>query len=143
MIEKLSAVTLADSNRTLDRPTCLALLAGASLGRLVFTDRALPDVLPVHYRMDGDSIVMKLATATAASRGSRGMVVAFTVDEFDATARSGWSVTAVGSADEISDQEARMNAVSAGLTWWWDDGQTALFSIGTEKLTGQRLTAAP
>jgi nitroimidazol reductase NimA-like FMN-containing flavoprotein (pyridoxamine 5'-phosphate oxidase superfamily) len=129
------------SGHAFDRPTCLALLARGSLGRLVFTDRALPGVLPVHYRMDGERILLKLALGSPAFRGARGTVVAFTVDEFDGTARSGWSVTVVGSADEVVEPEEHLKARLSGVTSWWNDVGTAVFSITTEKLTGGRLQA--
>ena len=40
-------------------------LTRAAVGRVVFTDRALPAVLPVTYIVDGDTIVIRTA------RGSR------------------------------------------------------------------------
>ena len=68
-------------------------------------------------------------------------MVAFTVDQFDGAARSGWSVTAVGSADEVVDPEIQLKARLSGVTSWWNDAGTAVFSITTGKLTGGRLQA--
>lgn len=126
-----------------DRPTCLKLLAGRALGRLVFTRQALPAVRPVHYQLDGEEIMIKVPVNTTASRSSRDLVVAFTVDEFDSGSQTGWSVTAVGHAHEIHQPEARLEAIASGLTSWQEDGQVSLLSITTEKLSGRRLVAMP
>jgi uncharacterized protein len=142
MTDHPSLTAITGSDRTFDRSTCLALLVRGRLGRLVFTDRALPDVLPVHYRMDGETILMKLAIGSPAARGARGTVVAFTVDEFDDTARSGWSVTAVGSAEEIIEFEPRARASLDGLTSWQGVSEIAVFTITTERLSGGRLEAS-
>ena len=37
----------------LDREDCLGLLASVPLGRVVFTDRALPAIQPVNFVLDG------------------------------------------------------------------------------------------
>ena len=44
----------------LDRATCVALLRTAAFGRLVFTTRALPDVIPVNFRLLDDRLLMEL-----------------------------------------------------------------------------------
>lgn len=141
MTQNPASLPVVGSDRQLDRPTCLTLLASGSLGRLVFTDRALPDVLPVPYRMDGEHILIRLAVGSTASRASQGTVVAFTVDEFDAATRSGWSVTAVGYAHEIVEPQAQTKMMLTELVSWQGDAQTSLVSISTDKLTGSRLVA--
>lgn len=143
MIQNPASLLAVGSGHELDRFTCLALLAGGSLGRLVFTDRALPDVLPVRYRMDGENILIELAIGSTAARASQGVVVAYTVDEFDVGARSGWSVTAVGYANEIKEPQVTTNATLTGRVPSQADASTSLVSISTEKLTGRRLTVMP
>ncbi|MEU8385537.1 pyridoxamine 5'-phosphate oxidase family protein, partial [Streptosporangium sp. NPDC048865] len=51
---KLDSVGL----QILSRQECLTLLASTSIGRIVFTDRALPAVQPVGFVLDGEDIVI-------------------------------------------------------------------------------------
>ena len=56
----MDSSTRADSAglEQLDRLTCYALLAQASIGRLVFTLGALPAVEPVHFVLDGHVVLI-------------------------------------------------------------------------------------
>ncbi|WP_084965757.1 pyridoxamine 5'-phosphate oxidase family protein [Thermoactinospora rubra] len=50
--------------RVLSRRECLELLASAPIGRIVFTDRALPAVQPVNFRLDGERVVIRTTTGS-------------------------------------------------------------------------------
>lgn len=63
----------------LDRGECLRLLATAVVGRIVFTERALPSVMAVHYALDGDCIVIKTSAASIIVGAARHAIVAFEV----------------------------------------------------------------
>jgi uncharacterized protein len=125
----------------LDRPTCLALLATRSVGRLVFTYRALPDVLPVNYRLDGENVLIRLAIGSTAATATRNAVVAFEADDFDIPSRTGWSVTLVGRAREITEPDQRLRAAVLDLNSWADDGRDHFLSVAAEKITGRQLVA--
>ena len=43
----------------LDDGECRALLAATPLGRVVFTDRALPAILPVNYVLAGGDVIIR------------------------------------------------------------------------------------
>jgi uncharacterized protein len=85
----------------LSRRDCLALLARTQVGRVVFTERALPAVVPVAFAMDEDAIVMCTASGTRLAAAAAGGVLAFQVDDIDATTRTGWSVVVIGVADLV------------------------------------------
>ncbi|WP_116948867.1 pyridoxamine 5'-phosphate oxidase family protein [Jiangella endophytica] len=80
----------------LDRRACYALLARAPIGRLVFTEGALPAVEPVHFELDGEDVVVRLGPSPALPPADRLGVVAFQADEYDPVSRSGWCVVAIG-----------------------------------------------
>ncbi|SDT06663.1 Pyridoxamine 5'-phosphate oxidase [Jiangella sp. DSM 45060] len=82
----------------LDRRTCYALLAGAPIGRLVFTEGALPAIEPVRFHLDGDDVIVGLGPATALPPVDRLGVVAFQADGYDETGRTGWCVVTIGRA---------------------------------------------
>jgi uncharacterized protein len=123
----------------LDRLACFSLLATRPVGRLVFTYRALPEVLPVNYRMDGQNVLIRLAVGSTAARATKDSVVAFEVDDIDVPGRSGWSVTVVGHAREIVDAAERERVSALDLQSWAGDGRDHYLGIAVEKVTGRRL----
>jgi hypothetical protein len=86
----------------LDREHCLALLRTVWLGRLVFTEHALPAVQPVDFRCWRGDVVIRLADPVMLAAVSSNRVVAFESDELDTEMHSGWSVTVVGRAQVIT-----------------------------------------
>ncbi|HEV8627036.1 MAG TPA: pyridoxamine 5'-phosphate oxidase family protein [Acidimicrobiia bacterium] len=91
---------------TLDRETCLRLLATQRIGRLAV--QAGPDVgphvVPVNYTLLRGSIVLRSAPGTKRTRLVTEPVT-FEVDTFDPFLRTGWSVVVEGLAYEASDRE--------------------------------------
>lgn len=85
----------------LDRDECLRLLASATLGRIGFSSRALPSVLPVDFRLDGERIVVCTTRGGTLEAALRDAVVAFEVDELDPIDHLGWSVAVTGIATEV------------------------------------------
>ena len=123
----------------LDREACLALLVSRPVGRLVFTHGALPDVIPVNYRMDGEALVIRLSIGSVAASATKDAIVAFEVDDIDLSARTGWSVTVVGRAHTIVNGAQLRRAEALGLSSWVRGTRDQYVSIATEKITGRRL----
>jgi len=86
---------------SLTEQECLRLLAQRSVGRVAFTERALPTIRPVSYALVGRHIVLRTREAGLAARLD-GQVVAFGVDDVDPEAETGWSVVVTGSARLLS-----------------------------------------
>ncbi|GAA3394875.1 pyridoxamine 5'-phosphate oxidase family protein [Cryptosporangium minutisporangium] len=120
----------------LDRGESLTLLAGVSVGQVVFTHRALPDVLPVNFRLDGDAVVIRVATGSALARVAEGAVLAFHADRIDEAARTGWSVTVVGRVAEVTDPAERRRIAELPLRSWVGDGRDHFIRIATDRVTG-------
>ncbi|MEV4538757.1 pyridoxamine 5'-phosphate oxidase family protein [Asanoa sp. NPDC049518] len=130
----------ARSLAELSRAECLRLIATGSVGRVVFTDGALPAAHPVTYLLDGEEVVFrtggggKLAAATVRN------VVAFQVDDLRVGARAGWSVLGVGEAYEVVDA-VRLGSLVPRMPRPWSesavDGHT--IAIPLRRLTGRRL----
>lgn len=80
----------------LDDAECRRLLSTAAIGRLGFTDGALPVVLPVPFAMHDDRVLIPAAVGSSLVRAMRGAVVAFLVDSFRGDLATGWGVTVVG-----------------------------------------------
>jgi hypothetical protein len=92
----------------LGRAEALRLLGTVSLGRIVFTQHALPAVRPVNHLMDGDDVIVRVHDgATLASlvapTDATGVVVAYEADVIDPETHIGWSVVVTGYARRITD----------------------------------------
>src|SRR5690606_37721252 len=68
---------------------CVELLATTPIGRVVFTDHALPAVQPVNFVLDGMTVVMRTTAGSKLAVAARNTVVAFETDEFDPVTRTG------------------------------------------------------
>jgi nitroimidazol reductase NimA-like FMN-containing flavoprotein (pyridoxamine 5'-phosphate oxidase superfamily) len=123
----------------LDREQCLELLQTVRVGRLVFTEDALPAVQPVNFRMHGDYVVIRVAGGEKLGAAARNLVVAFQADELDPDLRTGWSVTVVGHAQRITAVD-ELVAVSGTFVQPWVDGRRDHFiRVRAERVTGRRL----
>lgn len=85
----------------LDRAECLALLATAEVGRVVFTTRGLPAVQPVKFLYGRDAVWFPAPVHTDLFGAAQDGVVAFEVDEFDPGLDTGWWVTVLGRAAAV------------------------------------------
>ncbi|MEC4570170.1 pyridoxamine 5'-phosphate oxidase family protein [Streptomyces virginiae] len=134
--------------RELDRSEALGLLASVSLGRIVFTEHALPAVRPVNHLVDGDDIVIRIhevgaLAALAAPVGGPGVVVAYEADAIDPDTHLGWSVVVTGyarSGCRAEDDERYAALLHPGA----GPPRTCTVRIRPDLVTGFRLdTAAP
>ncbi|MEU0568538.1 pyridoxamine 5'-phosphate oxidase family protein [Nonomuraea sp. NPDC005983] len=129
--------------QVLSRQECLGLLSATPIGRIVFTDHALPAVQPVTFCLDGETIVIRTATGSKLAAATRHAVVAFEADSFDLDTRTGWSVTAVGRARAVHEPHeiARLNSLP--LTPWAPGARAHYITVETEQVTGRRITREP
>jgi nitroimidazol reductase NimA-like FMN-containing flavoprotein (pyridoxamine 5'-phosphate oxidase superfamily) len=127
----------------LDHDECLRLLAGSMIGRVVFTDAALPAAQPVTYLLDDEEIVFRTSGGSKLAAATRNAVVAFQVDQIDITTRTGWSVLGIGQAYEVV-VPARLAELAERLPAPWAPDRTAhTIAIPLQRLSGRRLTVVP
>lgn len=131
------------SSSALDRDTCLSLMASQALGRLIFTHRALPDVLPVAYRLEEHGVLIRLPFGSVAAVATRDSVVAFQVDHIDVPSQIGWTVTIVGRAHELTDPDERLTSAALELSSWAGDARDLYFCVDADKVAGLRLGVVP
>jgi nitroimidazol reductase NimA-like FMN-containing flavoprotein (pyridoxamine 5'-phosphate oxidase superfamily) len=137
-------MTLAGSDAesiALTRVECEHLLRTSAVGRVAFTDGALPQVLPVNYCIDETSIVFRTAARSRLASCCRDAVVAFEVDDIDRHTQLGWSVLVVGDAATITDhgQLGRMRELPCAL--WTDDESDPYIRIVPGIVNGRRVRA--
>ncbi|MEU8268809.1 pyridoxamine 5'-phosphate oxidase family protein [Sphaerisporangium sp. NPDC049002] len=125
--------------QVLSREECLVLLASVPVGRIVFTDRALPAVQPVGFVLDGEHVVIRTTAGSRLASAARNAVVAFEADEFDARAHQGWSVTMVGHARAVQDLAEIERLALLPLTPWARGGGDHFIVMYPQQITGRRI----
>lgn len=93
----------AHDARSLDRPTCLSLLSSVGVGRVGLSVDALPVIMPVGFRVDGDRIVFALPAGDRGAGAVIGTVLAFEADDVDPATGVGWTVLVQGPARLVPD----------------------------------------
>jgi nitroimidazol reductase NimA-like FMN-containing flavoprotein (pyridoxamine 5'-phosphate oxidase superfamily) len=124
--------------------TCWNLLATATVGRVGLIVDGKPEVLPVNYAIDGESILFRTGESTVLTQASLS-VVAFEVDHLDPSDESGWSVMVQGLARDIGDA---IDATSdrqrhLSLVTWAPGTRSRWFHIKPDKVTGRRVAVYP
>ncbi|HEU4421298.1 MAG TPA: pyridoxamine 5'-phosphate oxidase family protein [Pilimelia sp.] len=127
--------------KELDAAEALRLLASVSVGRVVFTEAALPAIRPVNHLVDDGEIIIRsrLTTRIGQTIGTQPeTVVAYQADDLDPVSRTGWSVVATGLARLVTDP-ARIERYEALLHPWVNTVMDTVISIQPEIITGFRL----
>lgn len=120
----------------LDRAECIRLLRTVALGRIGITAGALPTILPINFRVDGERVLFRTGVGTKLDAATRGTVVAFEADAIDPMYHSGWSVVVTGIAREVEDPDDR----ATSTTPRWAPGQSErLVEVSMDEISGRRL----
>jgi hypothetical protein len=120
---------------------CLALAGTVPIGRIVFTDRALPAVQPVNFVLHDGCVIIRTAEGTKLATALPDTIVAFEIDDYDARAQSGWSVTVVGRAESVADAAESARLARLPLRTWAPDDRDRFVRIRPEYISGRRIVA--
>jgi nitroimidazol reductase NimA-like FMN-containing flavoprotein (pyridoxamine 5'-phosphate oxidase superfamily) len=129
----------------LDEAECLRLISGGGIGRLAFTGRYGPMVLPVNYRMHQGTVVFRTAHDSATDEDLRTGIenaeylVAFEIDDFDIAAREGWSVLIHGAAHHVDSEDEQASVRLAGVETWAPGERDLFMRVLPSRLTGRRI----
>ena len=123
----------------LDHEECLQLLGSVCVGRLVFTENALPAVHPVNFRLHDGAVAIRVAGGAKLEAATRNYVVAFQADDLEPDLRLGWTVTVVGHAERITDIDEVVELSGTFLQPWFDGKRGHFVRVRSEKVTGRRL----
>lgn len=123
----------------LDRLACLELLGSVGLGRIVYTERAMPAIQPVQFTVHEEAVIIRASPGGKLSAAARGAVVAFEAGSFSDDLSSGWSVRVVGQATEIRcpHEVAMLKGVS--LPGWSPAPDDLYLRIPIEVVSGRRI----
>jgi nitroimidazol reductase NimA-like FMN-containing flavoprotein (pyridoxamine 5'-phosphate oxidase superfamily) len=129
----------------LDEAECLRLIASGGIGRIGFSGRYGPTVMPVNYQLYEGTIVFRTAHDSATDEDLRTGIanaeykVAFEIDDFDAAARTGWSVLVQGSAHHVESEAERASVAAAGVEPWAGGNRELFLRIIPSRITGRRV----
>jgi nitroimidazol reductase NimA-like FMN-containing flavoprotein (pyridoxamine 5'-phosphate oxidase superfamily) len=130
----------------LDEAECLRLIAAGGIGRIGFSGRYGPTVLPVNYQLYEGTIVFRTAQDSATDEDLRTGIanaeykVAFEIDDFDTAARTGWSVLIQGSAHHVESDAERASVAGAGVDPWPGGDRELFLRITPSRVTGRRVS---
>ncbi|MCB7135970.1 pyridoxamine 5'-phosphate oxidase family protein [Cellulosimicrobium marinum] len=116
-----------------------ALLATVPVGRIVYTDHALPAIQPVNFVLDGPDVVFRTGEGSKLAVAASRAVVAFEADSFDAQARSGWSVVLVGRTYEVTDPAERARLLDLPLVTFVPGERDRVIKVVPRIVTGRRI----
>ncbi|RJN32862.1 pyridoxamine 5'-phosphate oxidase family protein [Nesterenkonia natronophila] len=127
----------------LDAQDCWDLLRSVSLGRLAVWSEDHPEIFPLTYLIDRQTVVFRTGTGTKLTAALRGAPVALEADGVDPRTNVAWSVVVKGPATAI-DKGGSFLASSAHRLVPWESGSKDHFvRITPEAVTGRRFSVAP
>jgi nitroimidazol reductase NimA-like FMN-containing flavoprotein (pyridoxamine 5'-phosphate oxidase superfamily) len=124
--------------KILSEGECRELLESVPLGRIVYTDRALPAIQPVNFVVAEGEVVIVTPAGSKLAAAARNTVVAFEIDQFDPDVSAGWSVVVIGHARVLTeDGGSRLRALP--LRPNRTSEPTHYLAITPELISGRRL----
>jgi hypothetical protein len=123
----------------LPRADCMRLLSSVHVGRIVYTDGALPAITPVNFAVDDEEILFRTSPGSTLALATQDAVVAFEVDEFDEINHDGWSVVVTGVASGVSDANDVLRVRTLGVRPWVPGDRSHYVRIAPSTITGRRL----
>jgi nitroimidazol reductase NimA-like FMN-containing flavoprotein (pyridoxamine 5'-phosphate oxidase superfamily) len=126
----------------------LGLIAQAEVGRIGFSGRYGPVVVPVNYKIVDGAVVFRTAVGSALVEDLRTGIadaeykVAFEIDELDPVARTGWSVMIQGAAHHLDDERELATVLGAGIEPWAGGEREQYVRIMPTFISGRRIRHA-
>ncbi|MDT2007131.1 pyridoxamine 5'-phosphate oxidase family protein [Rhodococcus opacus] len=117
---------------------CIRLLRSVSVGRMVFTENALPALRPVTFAALAGEVVIP-ADDVWFERFD-GQFLTFEADGFDLSTRIGWSVVAMGKATHLSFSDSVARFRNRKAVPWSIHPSACHLVIDMEQVTGRRVT---
>jgi nitroimidazol reductase NimA-like FMN-containing flavoprotein (pyridoxamine 5'-phosphate oxidase superfamily) len=124
----------------LDPDDCWRLLGHTTVGRLAVIVDGHPDVFPVNFTVDNQTLVFRTGSGTKQQAIEADAVVAVEADAVSAEFGLAWSVVVKGRAAETTPTAPAMDEVRRALFPWQGIGQDHLFRVVPHSVTGRRFS---
>lgn len=127
----------------LEPQECWRLLGEASVGRLALIVDGHPDVFPVNYKVDNESLLFRTGTGTKQQAIDADATVALEADRVSAEFGMAWSVVVKGKAQRDTSTGQTLDSLGRALFPWQGVGKDYLVRIVPDSVTGRRFTLTP
>jgi nitroimidazol reductase NimA-like FMN-containing flavoprotein (pyridoxamine 5'-phosphate oxidase superfamily) len=133
----------------LDQAECLRLISPGGVGRIAFSGRFGPTVLPVNYKLHEGTIVFRTVEDSPTDEDLRTGIanaeykVAFEIDDFSMAAREGWSVLIQGALHHVESEAERASVRESGVQPWASGPRDLYLRVIPSRITGRRITRQP
>jgi nitroimidazol reductase NimA-like FMN-containing flavoprotein (pyridoxamine 5'-phosphate oxidase superfamily) len=123
----------------------LRLIEQAEIGRIGFTSRYGPVIVPVNYKVLEGSVIFRTETGNAIAEDLRTGIadaeykIAFEIDELNSANRTGWSVLIQGAAHYVEGEEERAAVLKVGVEPWAGGDRDVYLRIKPTAITGRRI----
>ncbi len=132
----------------LDEAECLRLISAGGVGRIGYTGRFGPTVLPVNYALHEGTIVFRTGQRGPLGEDLRTGIehaeskVAFEIDELSPAAREGWSILIQGAAHPVDSEAERASVMQSGVEPWAGGEKELFVRVIPSRITGRRIRRA-
>jgi nitroimidazol reductase NimA-like FMN-containing flavoprotein (pyridoxamine 5'-phosphate oxidase superfamily) len=129
----------------LDEDECLRLISAGGVGRIGYTGRFGPTVLPVNYALHEGTVVFRTGEHSPLGEDLRTGIehaeskVAFEIDEISPATREGWSVLIQGSAHPVDSEAERVSVMRSGVEAWAGGEKELFLRVIPTRITGRRI----
>lgn len=129
----------------LDEAQCLSLIAGGGVGRIGYTSRFGPAVVPVNYRLYEQTIAFRTGLHSSMVEDLRTGIadaeynVAFEIDEIQPATQEGWSVLVHGAAHFVDSEEELAPITGLGVQAWTGGRKEQFIRVIPRHVTGRRI----
>lgn len=138
MSDQTREEALVPTPEILEAAECWQLLTEVSVGRLGVISDGHPDVFPVNFRVDKETVVFQTGDGTKLHAIEEGGSVALEADSVSAEFGIAWSVIIKGAATVVERTDADLNRIGRPLFPWQGIGQDHIIRISPTSITGRR-----
>ena len=127
---------------------CLQLISAGGVGRIGYTGRFGPTVVPVNYALYEGTIVFRTGQHSPMGEDLRTGIenaeskVAFEIDEISPATREGWSILVQGRAHPVDSETERASVMQSGVEPWAGGEKELFVRVIPTRITGRRIRRA-
>ncbi|WP_146339741.1 pyridoxamine 5'-phosphate oxidase family protein [Nesterenkonia sp. NBAIMH1] len=130
----------ASKTEILDGRECWELLRAESLGRLAVCPDGRPEIFPVTYLTERESVVFRTGPGTKLTAAMSDAPVAFETDGIDTARNTAWSVVVKGTAIALEHTDEFKDSPAYRLRAWQAGPKDHFVRIVPDEVTGRRFT---
>lgn len=141
MVHNGPMADIQDPITTLEEDTCWGYLASVDVGRLALAIDGQPEVYPINFVLDGQSIVFRSAEGSKLREMALNNRVAFEADGWDED--GGWSVLVRGTGAPVTDEAELARCDKMPLRPWVPTVKKTYVRVIPESVSGRGFLFGP